>query len=337
LRDYWAHEDRKLPDFDEPTVFWSLKQIRGISDGLRAIHGVTVTYALAPGGAGNVRLPGDAKLSVKEGEQWYGRHGDIKPENILWFKDDGAGEDGNGILKIADFGLGRFHGRDSRSKVDPKTICYTDTYEPPEVRLGTPVSRAYDIWSLACLFLEFTTWLLMGSDAIHEFADFRGAPSPMVDDVSLDSFYKIVKNSDGLPDEAFVADGVTAWVKRLHSHDRCSNFIHDLLRLVMEDMLVVNSTERIRAAKLCERVREFVSKAECDQDYLLAPTPRPTPEDRSIVNSEQAEHGPAAARLSINTSRNQRTVRFADSPSPSAKDLSPGNRSPQPRRTRTQP
>ena len=41
-------------------------------------------------------------------EKQYGRHGDINPGNILWYRDPDIDEEGQGgTLKIADFGLAR--------------------------------------------------------------------------------------------------------------------------------------------------------------------------------------------------------------------------------------
>lgn len=90
----------------------------------------------------------------------YGRHGDIKPDNILWFKNiPGSNYGASGILRIADFGLGRFHGRESRSNDPAGNNPASPTYKPPECKLGKFISRAYDIWSLGGLYLEFITWM----------------------------------------------------------------------------------------------------------------------------------------------------------------------------------
>lgn len=149
----------------------------------------------------------NAKLSVEKKEELYGRHGDIKPENILWFRKcpETEEQDANGILQIADFGLGRFHGRDSRSKVHPDSIQTSPTYEPPECKLHRPVSRAYDIWSLGCLYLEFITWLLLGSAEIETFSEGRGKQS-ISTDINDDSFFTIVRDENNKPN-AVVREG----------------------------------------------------------------------------------------------------------------------------------
>jgi serine/threonine protein kinase len=267
LRKYW--EDRPHPSFDEPTVMWSLEQMVGIASALLLIHNFRVTYPLLPSDPGKVQLPKDTKLSVgPPGEELYGRHGDIKPENILWFKRV-QGPDGQGVLQIADFGLGRFHGRDSRSGISPSKVVSSPTYEPPECKLHKPVSRSYDIWSLGCLFLEFVTWLLKGSAEINGFADFRGRLSSI--GINEDNFFTVTNNGS----EAVVREKVTEWVNQLHEHKKCSELIHDLLELTMSKLLVVDSKDRASAKEIFQQLEKYLQKAKSDKQYLLAPVPPP--------------------------------------------------------------
>ncbi|KAH8590923.1 kinase-like domain-containing protein [Bisporella sp. PMI_857] len=207
LRKYW--DDRPTIDFDSTNVLWSIRQMTGIANALQVIHNFRVTIPLGIAGAGKgpgwKRVQKDAELSVQHGEDLYGRHGDIKPENILWFQTAEEGSDEGGILQIADFGLGRFHGRESRSKINPDTLARTGTYEPPECKLRRPVSRAYDIWSLGCLYLEYITWMLKGSAEIELFADHRGRLS--TNGINDDCFYTIINDPVVGPD-AQVREGV---------------------------------------------------------------------------------------------------------------------------------
>lgn len=104
LRQYW--DTNPKPVFDRTTVLWSLKQMAGIAQALRVVHNFRVSIPLNIEGAGGVRVQKGVQLSVKKGEELYGRHGDIKPENVLWFKYLDGIEDQNGVLQLADFGLG---------------------------------------------------------------------------------------------------------------------------------------------------------------------------------------------------------------------------------------
>jgi serine/threonine protein kinase len=262
LRSYW--EENEFPTFDKNTVLWSIKQMFGITSALDCIHSFRVKFDLDV--SGKVRLQdGGAKLILKAGEEKFGRHGDIKPENILWFKD-------GDVLKLTDFGLGRFHGRDSRSGRDPRKISGTLTYEPPECSLARGVSRKYDIWSLGCFFLEFVTWLLEGAAKIAEFANERGLDTGFINDDTFFTVFTDINHEKG----ANVREGVTRWVDRLHAHERCTQLIHDLLDLVMGSMLKVDPDERQPAERLKEEMEKLVQKAEESDTDLIRAAPRPS-------------------------------------------------------------
>jgi len=261
LRTYW--EKNAMPNFDKETVLWSIRQMSGIACAIDRIHTFRVKIDLNVNG--EVRLlDGGVKLRVKAGEEKYGRHGDIKPENILLFKD-------GKVLKITDFGLGRFHGRDSRSGIDGRKVHGTLTYEPPECSLGKSVSRKYDIWGLGCLFLEFVTWLLEGSAKVDEFANARGLDVGPLND---DTFFTVFTGGDA-EESAEVRVAVIEWVDRLRFNDNCSALIHDLLDLVMESMLRIDPEKRKTAKKLKEEMGKLVARAENSRTYLMKGVPRP--------------------------------------------------------------
>ncbi|KAK4114680.1 kinase-like protein [Canariomyces notabilis] len=132
LSSYWHSSDTERRSEDAQ---WMLRQCRGIAKGLQEIHS----------------FGGEGKASI------CGRHGDIKPENILWFKD--GPNDKFGSLVLSDFGLGR-----------------SRLYAPPESThseansLTSHLSRQqYDIWSLGCVFLEFLTWFVGGWKELRDF------------------------------------------------------------------------------------------------------------------------------------------------------------------------
>lgn len=288
LRGYW--DDRPRPEFDRATVLWSLKQMTGIASGLSVIHKFSPSIPLsASPGAGNVRVAKDMQLFVQKGEQWFGRHGDIKPENMLWYKNDPITHDPNGVLQIADFGLGRFHGRDSRSAVNPDTVQTSPTYEPPECKLHKPVSRAYDIWSLGCLYLEFVTWLLQGSLEIEGFSNFRGRENTGtgIDD---DNFFTIVNTLDG--SWAIVRDTVVQWTQQLYNSEKSSQLIHDILDLIMKDLLVVEPKDRCDATRLYLQLNFLLKRAESDEEYMLTPVPQP-----SKPANERAKSAPTVSDI----------------------------------------
>jgi serine/threonine protein kinase len=222
-------------------------------------------------------------LKVAESEEKFGRHGDIKPENILWFSEiEGVLE--GGILQIADMGLGRFHRLDSRSRVDPRSISGSPTYSPPEIAMGLDVSRAYDIWSLGCVFLEFVTWLLGGGNSIYAFASARELTiSPGMSD---DTFYTVHTDDDGKR-HAEVRQRVKTWLDRLRQNQRFSRMISSLLDLVQSRMLVIDSGKRVRADEQVMELKKILDRAQQDEVYLLS-TFRPSPPKcGSMMNATQ--------------------------------------------------
>jgi serine/threonine protein kinase len=270
LRQYWADEK---PKFDFQTVSWFAKQCKGMAEALAAIHNFKATDSLM-----NLRQPKhhEGNLSVPQGEELYGCHGDIKPENILWFEREGVnGTDSLGVLKIADFGLGRFHGRDSRSRMDAKRVGFTPTYAAPELKLEMPISRKYDVWSLGCLYLEFIIWLLEGWTGVVTFAGARAESDSI--GIEDDCFYSIRPPEEGKERSAIVRVGVARWIERLRKSPRCSGLLKDFLHLIETELLVVDPHQRIRTTDLVTKLKEITDKANTDPGYLVQP-------DNSLVD-----------------------------------------------------
>lgn len=103
-------------------------------------------------------------------EQMY-LHRDIKAANILI--------GGDGILKIADFGLARlYHGKPPRLNCGPgggdrayTALVVTRWYRPPELLLGErKYTTAVDMWGVGCVFGEMFTHkpILVGKTDSHQ-------------------------------------------------------------------------------------------------------------------------------------------------------------------------
>jgi serine/threonine protein kinase len=107
----------------------------------------------------------------------FGRHGDIKAENILWFKSRPDDPHDRGILVLSDLGLTAINSDKSRSMQPNTGLKMTPAYRPPEcdIRGGT-ISRAFDIWTLGCLYLELVCWLLRGKKGKDDFDEVRTTP-----------------------------------------------------------------------------------------------------------------------------------------------------------------
>ena len=149
LEQYW--ESVKTPKRDLSTAQWVSKQCSGIMAAIDSIH--------------------DPKHLQNLGVRGYGRHGDIKPDNILWFQ---SSKDPRGILVVSDMGLSSFNRDTSRSNIPNTKIPKVPGYRPPECDIeGGTISRAYDIWTLGCLFLELLTWWLGGWELVEKFQEAR--------------------------------------------------------------------------------------------------------------------------------------------------------------------
>jgi serine/threonine protein kinase len=263
LRKLWAEIPE--PQRNAETYGWALDQMTGLASGLVAIHQYqsNMAYNTDIGNPGMTRFRQSVRrnLAVEPGEAKFGRHGDLKPENILWFGEfRTAGP--SGVLQITDFGLGHFHRLESRSRQDPSKIKGSETYTPPEIPLNQLVSRAYDIWSLGCVFLEFATWLLEGTVGLEDFGAKRLEIAP--DRIEDDTFFSISTGG------AVMRGGVRDWIEHLHKSPHCSDMVHELLNLVREKLLVVRAESRINSGNLYFELKAMIQKAKTSSEYLAA-------------------------------------------------------------------
>jgi serine/threonine protein kinase len=144
LFDFWKNT---TPRHDHETVLWIAEQCLQLVNALHEIH--------------YVRKTPDLKR--------FGRHGDIKSENVLVFPNP-AGGSGHGKLVLADMGCSSVHREISISAMSNNRVQSTLQYRPPECDIrGAKITRAFDIWTLGCLLLDMCTWWLGGWDLIEEF------------------------------------------------------------------------------------------------------------------------------------------------------------------------
>lgn len=258
LRGYW--DDTGLPYRNRDTYLWFLDQLCGLTSGINAIHNFEATIDLpldSAEAAPNLKVSVGKYLTVASGEQKYGRHGDIKPENILW-SNELSGSGTEGILQLTDMGLGRFHRLESRSGIDATGLSGSPTYAPPEVLLEKKISRSYDIWSLACVFIEFVTWLVEGHEQVYQFSSKRNLE---VSEDNWDDLYYTIITEDNGSKHAVVRQGVIDWFEHLKEQERCSEMLSAVLDVVEQDMLVVNSEDRMKCYDIVKKLERIRSKA----------------------------------------------------------------------------
>jgi serine/threonine protein kinase len=176
LENFWVTTNAK-PKEDIDFTRWMSKQISGLAEAIQRIHHC------------DNRL-----LSKSDKGKTHGRHGDLKPANILWFKHDpnNTNPESFGILKISDFGMADFHGPLSKSNVPASQVVgLTNGYRAPEFDNTRLISPRYDIWSFGCVLLEFAVWrTLDGYDGgINPFSVLRTKESTAV--IPEDNFFNL--------------------------------------------------------------------------------------------------------------------------------------------------
>jgi serine/threonine protein kinase len=134
--------DTERPELSKPVVIWFLSQLKGLAEAIQHVHWFTKPTITDP----------DPDPVVAD---MWGRHNDIKPENILVYETEGHQ---NPIFKITDFGQGILKEATAKqvSEKDPKAVG-TRAYWAPESDVG--ISRPADMWALGCVFLELLLWL----------------------------------------------------------------------------------------------------------------------------------------------------------------------------------
>lgn len=203
LEQFWAKADPALPS----THCWAFKQLAGLASGIRMLH-----------------------------DHNY-RHGDLKPPNILCFRNGDTIDDMR--LVIADVGLAKVHKEITEYRRHAtKTTATSVTYMPPEFDLNArrdePASRLYDIWSIGCVFLEFAIWLAYELRGLQTFrVAVRGEglskpPVPFWVDNPFQDLHPAVKET----------------LKFLQNDLMPDSPLHRMVRLIADKLLVINVPSR---------------------------------------------------------------------------------------------
>lgn len=179
----WADGDLAMfqrrnpePEMSPENARWLMEQCRGIADALSIIHCVE-------------------KFEDGKATSLHGRHGDIKPANILVYSKDIMGQNGGslscGTFKLCDFGLARFRAINEGPEIrNGDEVMHTPTYRPPEVDFAQGViSPTSDMWSLGCVFTELATWALLGGAAVRKFWSRRAVD--MADGTVCDAYFQL--------------------------------------------------------------------------------------------------------------------------------------------------
>lgn len=188
---------------------WISEQCTGLMAALRELHRYwtfSASSVLALVGNSNSKVSKltshmDEDQSLRQRRRIFGRHGDIKPDNILWFPTSStATEPFQGVLKITDFGSARFSTQDGWSNVKSGSVPNSLTYRSPEYEISGVCTTLCDVWALGCMYLEFVAWYSGGHALFDSFANRRlefddrlGMPSDKFFTIENDGALKIAR------------------------------------------------------------------------------------------------------------------------------------------------
>ncbi|KAM0208748.1 hypothetical protein ACHAPQ_006939 [Fusarium lateritium] len=238
LKEYWeAHPQGHRSPINYDDVLWFFKQCSGLALGLRRLHHPSSFARTSSAVNDDIQTAED--ILDEDQKSKFGRHGDMKPENILWFKNY---NDDINHMAICDFGSTEFNSIYSKSHVDARGVTgYSKTYQPPDTRLGSEVSQKIDVWSLGCVFLEFVSWFLLGyQETVQEFPKRRMRPHPRYPEniFAEDRFFAWKTSQHSKRGRtASVNPAVVEWIWKIHRLDSCPKSIHDFLDLIQDQML----------------------------------------------------------------------------------------------------
>ncbi|KAH4241885.1 hypothetical protein HBI70_098470 [Parastagonospora nodorum] len=254
LEEYWSHD--RPPQLSPTMARWMLKQIAGITKALEYIHDPSGSQP-----ANSLGVPNDRK---------YGRHGDLKPDNLLVYD---SPEDRLGIVVVADLGLATLNSVVSRTQSNTKTRC-GPRYKAPEFNIkGFKIRRSCDVWALGCVLIEWVCWTLEGNDARLQFLEDLFHPFPSGSQTDL---YFEMERKQNKVINVIVNQAVTKKAAGLHRSKDCTQFFHDLLWLIQDNMIVVREENRISAQELHRELKKMAERGTHDSRYYdnACETPR---------------------------------------------------------------
>ncbi|KAF3025515.1 hypothetical protein E8E14_008418 [Neopestalotiopsis sp. 37M] len=201
-----------------------------------------------------------------------GRHGDVKPENLLWFNNET-------LIVIADFGLTRFHSAQAGSALTiPKNLRgFSRTYRPPEFSLEAPVSQKCDVWSLGCVYLEFITWYLLGHEKTRgegagTFVKLRLEDDDRSSHIQEDKFFNVAQEDGQVEYIVDVKESVKNWIIDLRRLESCSAAIGAFLDMIETEMLVPDTQTRAKMDLVHRKMKNMVDECLRNDEYCTSQT-----------------------------------------------------------------
>ncbi|KAI6087225.1 protein kinase [Hypoxylon rubiginosum] len=241
---------------------WMSQQFHEVSLALESVHNERLETLKS---IDNNTLERNLNGRPVDVQELYGRHGDIKPDNFLWFHPRQPPD----LLALCDFGLGRLHTQVSRSKQNPKDLTWTATYRAPEFDLPDGmISRASDIFSLGCVFLEHVTWFMRGVNSVEHVFPARRMDKDIHDFIS-DTFFTISSDPATGRQRPYLKPEVHRWISELQSDPSCSWYIHQLLDVIRDRMLEPDRTKRANIILLRKEMEKLRTTCQRNPSFYL--------------------------------------------------------------------
>ncbi|KAJ2985698.1 hypothetical protein NUW58_g5394 [Xylaria curta] len=146
----------------------------------------------------------------------------------------------------------------------------TSKYRPPELDyVGGEMHSASDMWSLGCVLLEMANWLVGGLELLQDMETKRATPHSRAMGSDFDQFFEWVYVEGAECFTIRVKEAVTQGIDTLRSHERCSQFVCDLLNVVEDHMLVVEPDSRLSASLLERKMVMLDDKCRNAEAYCV--------------------------------------------------------------------
>ncbi|KAF6822267.1 serine/threonine protein kinase [Colletotrichum plurivorum] len=223
-------------------------------------------------------------ITTPEGDKLVCYHMDLKPGNILLFKDDRVARenphDDDRIWKVSDFGMSRVKARQTsterdkeldlrklfRSNVKPQQNQASatrnrrgkGTYLPSEAAKETKeMDHKSDIWSLGCVISELFTYMEEGSRGLDAYGERRLGRSEMDADV----FYERRKFRHDFGINSEVQSQHKRLIKAASRRNPAErNAVEYMLEFLERNVLRTDKSKRCNAVDVADHLRETRNK-----------------------------------------------------------------------------
>ncbi|KAM3084780.1 hypothetical protein ACMFMG_003234 [Clarireedia jacksonii] len=215
LHEFWMTPEYAEAPLTPDMVQWCLFQMKGLAGAIHKLHNFDNTRNI--------------------------RHGDLKPQNILRFKEPATW----GKLQIADMGQTKIHSLATDLRLSDKNIVTgTSRYNSPEASTNARKggSRSDDMWAIGCIFLEFIIWALCGKVELDDFMN----SFPMIE-----SYFLMEGTTENPRPQTFKLQssveieiqGIRKLLDFNVKTGSCvSKGLKDLLEFILDELLIIDST-----------------------------------------------------------------------------------------------